>query len=86
MSNPENVALVTWHVVSKNNGPCRVDTAEVDDGLDGIDKSACIYEGCCTATDDIGELDTMHAAIIFQSWTKDDYDGSNHTSTPVPSI
>lgn len=37
--------------------------------------------------DDVGVLDAMHAAAIFQSWMKDGYDGSyqeyNDTIIPI---
>ncbi|CDH50732.1 predicted protein [Lichtheimia corymbifera JMRC:FSU:9682] len=79
-----NVALATWRVVIRNDGSCCVDTAEDDDGLDGID------EWRFTATDDTGALDSMHAASLLQSWMKDDYDdnnqGYNDTIIPIVSM
>ncbi|CDH57127.1 predicted protein [Lichtheimia corymbifera JMRC:FSU:9682] len=66
-----NAALVIWRVVSRNNGRCRLDTTEDDDGSDGIDKSAYIFDKRrCSAMDDIAVLDSMHAAAILQQGSR----------------
>ncbi|CDH52893.1 predicted protein [Lichtheimia corymbifera JMRC:FSU:9682] len=39
-----NVALVTWQVVSRNYGWYHVDTAEDNDGLDGVVEWAFIFD------------------------------------------
>ncbi|CDH55577.1 predicted protein [Lichtheimia corymbifera JMRC:FSU:9682] len=61
-----NDEILLWRLGSLPAG-----TEDDDNGSDGIDK------GCRTAMDDMGALDSMHAAAILQSWMKDVYDGSN---------
>ncbi|CDH60714.1 predicted protein [Lichtheimia corymbifera JMRC:FSU:9682] len=73
-----NVALVTCRVVSMYDGSYYLVTAGDDDG----DERAYI------SLDDIGVLDSMHAAAIFQLRTKDVYGGSNeeYNDTSIPVI
>ena len=74
-----NVALVTWRVISRIDGSCHVNTAEDDDGLDGIEKRAYIFDErrCFTAMDDIGILEPKHTAPTLQPWMKGDHGDSN---------
>ncbi|CDH51894.1 predicted protein [Lichtheimia corymbifera JMRC:FSU:9682] len=56
----------TWNTVSKDDGSRQLDTAEDDDGLDGIVEWAFIFdEGWLVAMDTIGILGSMHAAAIL---------------------
>ncbi|CDH60316.1 predicted protein [Lichtheimia corymbifera JMRC:FSU:9682] len=85
------IVVITWRVVSRNNGSCHVDTAEDDDGPVWIDEMYYILpKGAFTALDAIGILKSMRAAAILQSWMKDAYDGSNQeyndTVFPVDSM
>ncbi|CDH54437.1 predicted protein [Lichtheimia corymbifera JMRC:FSU:9682] len=84
MGDPGMLLWLLGCVVIRKDGSCCVDTAEDDDGLDGID------EWRFTATDDARALDSMHAASLLQSWMKDDYDdnnqGYNDTIIPIVSM
>ncbi|CDH55549.1 predicted protein [Lichtheimia corymbifera JMRC:FSU:9682] len=85
MGDPGMLLWLLGCVVIRKDGSCCVDTAEDDDGLDGIDEWRFK-----AATDDTGALDSMHAASLLQSCMKDDYDdnnqGYNDTIIPVASM
>ncbi|CDH50371.1 predicted protein [Lichtheimia corymbifera JMRC:FSU:9682] len=60
-----NVALVTWRVISRNDGSYHMDTPEEEDGWHGIDEGTCIFgKTCFTAMDDIGILKSNHTPAI----------------------
>ncbi|CDH58480.1 predicted protein [Lichtheimia corymbifera JMRC:FSU:9682] len=64
-----NVALATWLVVSSNE---HVDTAEDDDGLDGVEMRAYIFDKRgFTTMGDIATFKSMHATATFTIMDED---------------